>query len=193
MNISNSKTILYIAMSLDGYIARLDGTFDWLLDVEGDGGDNGYAAFYRTIGSVVMGRSSYESVLTIPGEFPYADRPTYVLSRSEQPPAPHVQFITENVATLIPRLKQSSKGDVWILGGGQLVQSVIEQQLLDEIEVAIIPKVLGEGIPLFPKGTVPTLLKTIRTQTLGQIISIRYEVQGHLATEDSLELDDQTS
>ena len=67
MNNSNSKAILYIAMSLDGYIARLDGTFDWLLDVEGDGGDNGYAAFYQTIGSVVMGRSSYEAVLTIPG------------------------------------------------------------------------------------------------------------------------------
>ncbi|WP_339834030.1 dihydrofolate reductase family protein [Paenibacillus sp. FSL R7-0272] len=192
MNTSNSKTILYIAMSLDGYIARLDGTFDWLLDVEGDGGDNGYATFYETIGSVVMGRSSYEAVLTMPGDFPYADRPTYVLSRSEQPPAPHVQFTTESVKTLIPQLKQSFEGDVWILGGGQLVHSVMEQQLLDEIEVAIIPKVLGEGIPLFPMGTVPTLLKTIRTQTLGQIISIRYEVQCHLATEGSLELNDQT-
>ncbi|MNW69879.1 hypothetical protein D3C74_490080 [compost metagenome] len=62
----------------------------------------------------------------------------------------------------------------------------MEQQLLDEIEVAIIPKILGEGIPLFPKGTVPTLLKMIRTQTLGQIISIRYEVQCNLATEGSL-------
>jgi len=182
MNNSNSKTILYIAMSLDGYIARLDGSVDWLFDVQGDGGDNGYASFYQTIGSVIMGRSTYEEVLTLSEDFPYADRPTYVLSRSEQPPEPHVQFTTENVETLISRLKQTSEGDVWVVGGGQLVQSVMEQQLLDEIEVAIIPKVLGEGIPLFPKGTVPTLLKTIRTQTLGQIISIRYEVRRSLAT-----------
>jgi dihydrofolate reductase len=81
------------------------------------------------------------------------------------------------VETLIPRLKETSEGDVWIVGGGLLVQSVMETQLLDEIEVAVIPKVLGEGIPLFPKGTSPALLKMVRTQTLGQIISIRYEVQ----------------
>ncbi|PZT53748.1 dihydrofolate reductase family protein [Paenibacillus silvae] len=174
---TSSKTILYIAISLDGYIARLDGSVDWLFDVEGDGGDNGYAAFYQTIGSVVMGRSTYEEVLILSEDFPYADRPTYVLSRSEQPPALHVQFTAESLETLIPRLKQTSEGDVWIVGGGLLVQSVMDAQLLDEIEVAVIPKVLGEGIPLFPKGTVPTLLKMIRTQTLGQIVSIRYEVQ----------------
>ncbi|MGE6576894.1 dihydrofolate reductase family protein [Paenibacillus xylanexedens] len=177
MNMSDNKTILYIAMSLDGYIARLDGSVDWLFDVEGDGGDNGYAAFYETIGSVVMGRYTYEEVLTLSEEFPYADRPTYVLSRSEQPPAPHVQFTTEEVDTLIPRLKQTSDGDVWIVGGGILVQAVLAKKLLDEIEVAIIPKILGEGIPLFPTGTVPSQFKMLRTQTLGQIISIRYEVQ----------------
>ncbi|WFR63807.1 dihydrofolate reductase family protein [Paenibacillus amylolyticus] len=184
MNMKDNKTILYIAMSLDGYIARLDGSVDWLFDVEGDGGDNGYAAFYQTIGSVVMGRNTYEEVLTLSEEFPYADRPTYVLSRSEQPPAPHVQFTTETVDTLIPRLKQNSDGDVWIVGGGILVEAVLAQKLLDEIEVAIIPKVLGEGIPLFPRGTVPSQFKMVRTQTLGQIISIRYKVQNS-ATEDT--------
>ncbi|MFS0872616.1 dihydrofolate reductase family protein [Paenibacillus xylanilyticus] len=173
----SNKVVLYIAMSLDGYIARRDGSVDWLFDVEGDGGDNGYAAFYQTIGTVVMGRSTYEEVLTLSEDFPYADRPTYVLSRSEQPPAPHVQFTTEYVETLIPRLKQASDDDLWIVGGGLLVQAFLEKQLLDEIEVAIIPKILGEGIPLFPTGTVPSHLKMIGTQTLGQIISIRYQVQ----------------
>ncbi|MEO2207950.1 dihydrofolate reductase family protein [Paenibacillus pabuli] len=173
----SNKVVLYIAMSLDGYIARKDGSVDWLFDVEGDGGDNGYAAFYQTIGTVVMGRTTYEDVLKLSEEFPYADRPTYVLSRSEQPPAPHVQFTTEPVETLIPRLQQASDADLWIVGGGQLVQAVMEKQLLHEIEVAIIPKILGEGIPLFPEGIVPSNLKMIGTQTLGQIISIRYQVQ----------------
>ncbi|WP_416293181.1 dihydrofolate reductase family protein [Paenibacillus illinoisensis] len=173
----SNKVVLYIAMSLDGYIARKDGSVDWLFDVEGDGGDNGYAAFYQTIGTVVMGRTTYEDVLKLSEDFPYADRPTYVLSRSEQPPAPHVQFTTEPVESLIPRLQQASDADLWIVGGGQLVQAVMEKQLLHEMEVAIIPKILGEGIPLFPEGIVPSNLKMMGTQTLGQIISIRYQVQ----------------
>lgn len=70
------------------------------------------------------------------------------------------------------------------MGGGILVEAVLAQKLLDEIEVAIIPKVLGEGIPLFPRGTVPSQFKMVRTQTLGQIISIRYKVQNS-ATEDT--------
>ncbi|WJH27132.1 dihydrofolate reductase family protein [Paenibacillus sp. CC-CFT742] len=173
----SNKVVLYIAMSLDGYIARKDGSVDWLFDVEGDGGDNGYAAFYQTIGTVVMGRTTYEDVLKLSEDFPYADRPTYVLSRSEQPPAPHVQFTTEPVESLIPRLQQASDADLWIVGGGQLVQAVMEERLLHEMEVAIIPKILGEGIPLFPEGIVPSNLKMMGTQTLGQIISIRYQVQ----------------
>lgn len=173
----SNKVVLYIAMSLDGYIARKDGSVDWLFDVEGDGGDNGYAAFYQTIGTVVMGRTTYEDVLKLSEDFPYADRPTYVLSRSEQPPAPHVQFTTEPVESLIPRLQQASDADLWIVGGGQLVQAVMDKRLLHEIEVAIIPKILGEGIPLFPEGIVPSNLKMMGTQTLGQIISIRYQVQ----------------
>ncbi|MBY0217700.1 dihydrofolate reductase family protein [Paenibacillus illinoisensis] len=173
----SNKVVLYIAMSLDGYIARKDGSVDWLFDVEGDGGDNGYAAFYQTIGTVVMGRTTYEDVLKLSEDFPYADRPTYVLSRSEQPPAPHVQFTTEPVESLIPRLQQASDADLWIVGGGQLVQAVMEKRLLHEMEVAIIPKILGEGIPLFPEGIVPSNLKMMGTQTLGQIVSIRYQVQ----------------
>lgn len=173
----SNKVVLYIAMSLDGYIARKDGSVDWLFDVEGDGGDNGYAAFYQTIGTVVMGRTTYEDVLKLSEDFPYADRPTYVLSRSEQPSAPHVQLTTEPVESLIPRLQQASDADLWIVGGGQLVQAVMEKQLLHEIEVAIIPKILGEGIPLFPEGIVPSNLKMMGTQRLGQIISIRYQVQ----------------
>lgn len=173
----SNKVVLYIAMSLDGYIARKDGSVDWLFDVEGDGGDNGYAAFYQTIGTVVMGRTTYEDVLKLSEDFPYADRPTYVLSRSEQPPALHVQFTTEPVESLIPRLQQASDADLWIVGGGQLVQAVMEKRLLHEMEVAIIPKILGEGIPLFPEGIVPSNLKMMGTQTLGQIVSIRYQVQ----------------
>lgn len=172
---SKRKTILYIAASLDGYIAKPDGSMDWLHNVEGDGGDNGYGAFYASIGTIVMGRSTYEEVLTLTDEFPYVGKPTYVLSRTRQPPAPHVQFTDEDVATLIPKLQQISEGDVWIVGGGKLVQTILEKRLLDEMEIAIIPKILGNGIPLFLVGTLPSDWTMVSTQTLGQIVSVRYQ------------------
>lgn len=67
---SKHKVVLYIAMSLDGYIARPDGSVDWLYEIEGNGGDNGYSEFYGTVGSVVMGRNTYEEVLKLADEFP---------------------------------------------------------------------------------------------------------------------------
>ncbi|UHA75441.1 dihydrofolate reductase family protein [Paenibacillus sp. 481] len=171
----NNKVVLYIAISLDGYIAKLDGSVDWLFDVEGDGGDNGIGAFYKTVGTVVMGRLTYEEVLTLSEDFPYADKPCYVLSRTEHAPAPHVVFTDEDITTLIPRLQRESEGDVWLLGGGQLVAAFLEAKLLDELEITIIPKVLGEGIPLFPTGTVPSTLRLTDMKRMGQMVSLIYK------------------
>lgn len=171
----NNKVVLYIAMSLDGYIAKLNGSVDWLFDVEGEG-DNGYEAFYNTVGTIIMGRLTYDEVLLLSDEFPYADKPCYVLSRSTHAPAPHVIFTDETINTLIPRLKQSSEGDVWLVGGGQLVTAFLEENFLDELCIAIIPKVLGDGIPLFPQGTVPSTFRLTQLKQMGQIISLTYKV-----------------
>ncbi|MRN52706.1 dihydrofolate reductase family protein [Paenibacillus monticola] len=171
-----NKVVLYIATSLDGYIAKLDGSVEWLNDVEGDGVDNGYAAFYDTVGTVVMGRLTYDVVLELEEEFPYKGKPCYVLSRSQHLEAPHVIFTDEAVDTLIPRLKASSAGDVWLVGGGQLVQLFLEKRLIDTIHITIIPKVLGEGIELFPKGTIPSTFKLKYVQQMGQMVSLGYEV-----------------
>lgn len=170
----NNKVVLYVAMSLDGYIARLDGAIDWLLEVEGDGGDNGYGAFYQTVGTVVMGRKTYEEILTLSEEFLYVGKPCYILSRSEQPPAPHVMFTSESVETLIPKLKEEADGDVWIVGGGQIVQACLEKGLIDEIEIAITPNILGEGIPLFPQGTVESKFHLVKTEQVGQLVIVHY-------------------
>ncbi|WP_106766250.1 dihydrofolate reductase family protein [Paenibacillus faecalis] len=173
---NNDKIVLYIAMSLDGYIAKPDGAVDWLFDVEGDGKDNGYDAFYKRVGTVVMGRLTYEEVLKLSDEFPYADKPCYVLSRSQQSPQPHVIYTDEDIETLIPKLKQASEGDIWLVGGGQLVSAFLEAKLLDELQIAVIPKVLGEGIPLFPRGTVPSTFQLTQVERIGQIVSLSYKV-----------------
>lgn len=149
-----SNVILYIAVSLDGYIARPNGAVDWLDDVEGDG-DNGYSEFYIQVGTVVMGRKTYEEVLRLTDEFPYAGKACYVLSRKNHDHQPDVTFTDEELGSLVSRLKEQSDGYVWLVGGGQLVKQFLEKKLIDEIELYIIPKLIGEGIPLFPEGTLP--------------------------------------
>ncbi|MBT2692251.1 dihydrofolate reductase family protein [Bacillus sp. ISL-55] len=169
-----SKVILYIAMSLDGYIARPDGAVDWLDDVE-SAGDNGYSEFYSKVGTVVMGRKTYEEVLRLTDEFPYGGKACYVLSRHPQERNSHVTFTDEELESLIPRLKEQSDGYVWLVGGGELVQQFLEKQLIDVMELYIIPKLIGEGILLFPKGTLPANFELTGTESYGQIAALKYK------------------
>lgn len=178
-HLNDNKVVLYIAMSLDGYIALPDGSVDWLHDVKGDGGDNGYAEFYGTVGSVIMGRQTYDEVLTLADEFPYAGKPCYVLTRtpSAQQATPHATFTDESLTELVPRVKEQSEGSVWLAGGGRLVQAFMQEGLLDEAVIAVIPKVLGRGIPLFPEGTVPSTFELSRMERRGDIVLLYYKVQ----------------
>jgi dihydrofolate reductase len=171
-----NNVILYIAMSLDGYIARPDGAVDWLDDVEGEG-DNGYSEFYSKVGTVVMGRKTYEEVLNLTDEFPYAGKPCYVLSRQPQESNSHVTFTDEELESLILRLKEQSDGYVWLVGGGQLVQQFLKKKLIDELELYIIPKLIGEGIPLFPEGTPPANFELTGTGHHGQIAALKYRAK----------------
>jgi dihydrofolate reductase len=173
--VTDNRIVLYIAMSLDGYIAREDGTFDWLFDVEGEG-DNGYAEFYDTIGTVVMGRATYEDMMKELKEFPYAGKPCYVMSRTRIEPAPHVAFTDEDLRMLVPRLKAQSEGDVWLVGGGQLVEQFLAAGLLETMHIAIIPKVLGSGLPLFPQGTIPSTFRLTKVEQMNQIVMLTYAV-----------------
>lgn len=171
-----NNVILYIAMSLDGYIARPDGAVDWLEDVEGDG-DNGYGEFYSQVGTVIMGRKTYEEVLKLTDEFPYAGKNCYVLTRQPQESTPHVTFTDEDMETLVSRLKEVSDGYIWLVGGGQLVKQFLEKKLIDELELYIIPKLIGEGIPLFPDGTPPADFKLTDTGRFGQIAALKYTLK----------------
>ncbi|MBE9913544.1 dihydrofolate reductase [Paenibacillus donghaensis] len=177
--VKDNKVVLYIAMSLDGYIALPDGSVDWLFDVKGDGGDNGYADFYATVGTLIMGRGTYDEVLKLSDEFPYAGKPCYVTTRtpSQYEKSPHVTFTDEKLTELVPRLKQQSSGNVWLVGGGQLVQDFMQEGLMEEAVIAVIPKVLGQGIPLFPAGTAPSSFELKRMEQRGDIAMLTYKVQ----------------
>ncbi len=143
------NVILYIATSLDGYIAKEDDSLEWLFNVEGEG-DNGYETFYNTVDTIIMGRKTYEQILHLEeGNFPYKNKKCYVFSRSNTPSNENVEFVNEDVKQFINRLKNEEGLDIWLVGGGELLTTFIDNRLVDEMIITIAPTIIGKGIPLF--------------------------------------------
>jgi dihydrofolate reductase len=138
--------ILYIATSLDGYIARSDGALDWLFT----DGEYGYSSFYESIDTTLMGRKTYEQVLTF-GDFPYLDKHNYVFThRTENTDSEHVTFVTKDAVGFIRELKTQAGKDIWLIGGGGLIQTCLQDHLVDELRLFVHPVLLGDGLPLLP-------------------------------------------
>jgi dihydrofolate reductase len=155
------NVVLYIAASLDGYIADRDGGVGWLdRFTDPADGDYGYTEFYAGIGAVAMGRVTYEQVLGF-GGWPYSDRPVVVFSHAGlEGEHPDVAFTSDDPADVVASLRDRVEGDLWLVGGGELIASFRARDLIDVYIITVIPMLLGEGIPLFP-GTQPeTSLQT---------------------------------
>lgn len=141
---------LYIALSLDGYIAKPDGSVDWLSMVEEEGEDYGYADFYADMDALLMGRKTYEQILTF-GDWPYPDKPTYVITGRELKAGPepvHRLPTGDDLLPVITSLKQQYE-KLWLVGGGQLATSLHQAGLIDQYQLFLVPVTLGSGIPLF--------------------------------------------
>ncbi|RXZ79897.1 dihydrofolate reductase [Paenibacillaceae bacterium] len=165
--------VLYIAATLDGYIARENGEIDWLLNVEGEG-DNGYSTFYETIDTVLIGKKTYDQTFELAEEFPYADKKCYVFTHSAQPPNPHVTFVNEDVAGFVQQLKVQEGSKIWIVGGADILDVLMKEKLVDEFIVAIAPVILGNGIPLFKPNNPEMKLTLKQAERMGQFVMLQY-------------------
>ena len=153
------KLKLYIAASLDGYIAGPDGEIDWL-EAGGDL-DYGYEEFYTSIDTTIMGHSTYKLTLTVP-RFPYPDKTNYVFTRGTPlPDTSNVRFVSGDIVAFVRSLKQESGKDIWLVGGGQVNTVMLNAGLVDEMILTIFPLAIGEGIPLFAPGATRSLFKTV--------------------------------
>jgi dihydrofolate reductase len=141
--------IYYVAASLDNYIATPDGGVDWLNAFESGGEDYGYAAFLSSLDGLAMGRRTYEQALTF-GAWPYQGKPCWVFARREiSDPPPGVIVTTRTPQEVAAEMAARGLQRVWLVGGGELAASFRNAGLISEYYVAIIPIILGAGIPLF--------------------------------------------
>ena len=146
------KTVLYIATSLDGFIARPDGNLDWLTSIPSpQTGDYGYAELLKTIGTTIMGRKTYNEIIGFGIDWPYIGFNSYVVTRDKELTIQSLEtnLLTDNIKDFIENIKSKTNKDIWLIGGGQLITTFINEGLLDKMITTIIPKIIGEGIPLF--------------------------------------------
>lgn len=171
------KIVLFIAQSLDGYIATKDDSLDWLFKVEGEG-DNGISEFYETVDTVLLGKRTYDWIMDYEkGQFPYKDKDCYVFTRSSLEPTANVKFVNENIVEFAEKLKKEEGKNIWVVGGGDLLFTFFKEKLVDEIITTIAPTILGEGIPLFKAGDYHYELQLKGTRTFNQFVELHYSVK----------------
>jgi dihydrofolate reductase len=173
------KIKLYIAISLDGKIAKPDGDISWLDELPNPVHlDYGYADFLSSIDTTLMGNNTYKQLLGFGIDFPYRGKENYVFTRnSELIEDENVTFISHDPATFVNDLKSGEGGDIWLIGGGEVNTLLLNEKLIDEFIIFIIPIVLGEGIPLFGLTPVEGKLSMIMSKTYGNgVVEIKYNV-----------------
>jgi dihydrofolate reductase len=167
------KVVLFIASSLDGYIARPSGDIDWLFTDQ----DYGYSEFFASVDTVLLGRKTYEQVLTF-GEYPYQGVKSYVFTKNPLFQAEkNVELVTEDTKKFVDNLRQADGKNIWLVGGSQLTYDFMNNNLVDELIVSIHPIVLGEGIPLFANQTTTQSLNLTKCQTYSSgLVQLSYDV-----------------
>ncbi len=164
------KIILFIASSIDGYIAKPDGNIDWLPTCT----PSGYDGFYKSIDTVIMGKNTYDQVLSF-GVYPYHDKMSYVFTRNNEQNNDNVQFVSD-VEKLVRKILSVSGLDIWLVGGSQIISTFMNLGFVDEIILSVIPVHLGNGIPLFTNIQNETKFELLKTTDYDTLVELHYKV-----------------
>ena len=168
----NRRVRYQVAMSLDGFIADAHGGADWIvMDSDID-----FAAHFAQFDTFLMGRRTFEGM-------PSGAEPgikVFVFSRTlRQQDHPEVTIVSQNSGAVVERLKQESGKDIWLFGGGELFRSLLEEGVVDTVEVAVMPVLLGDGVPLFPGPELQRRLKLTSHKLFPKsgILMLEYDLQ----------------
>ena len=191
MEDTKSRVTIHMAASLDGFIARKDGSVDWLETSDKfEGGDTMapefVAEFLKTIDCYVMGSHTYETALAFEAKglgWPYGDKPTFVLtSRELRKPRKTVEFYSGDVARLVNERLKPNFHSIWFAGGGAVSGECLRLGLADEIRYSILPVLIGEGISFFDRLDKDVALHLVEAKAYESgMVALRYEVRTSLA------------
>ena len=174
------KIVLYIAMSLDGYIADKKGGVDWL---SGDGSDpenlGSYSEFSDTVDTVILGNNTYQQIITelSPDIWPYEGKQSYVLTHHKQEDTNEIHFVDTSMTELLTELRQQEGKNIWLCGGADIIDQARKANMLDELTISILPTLLGDGIRLFRTSEALRSLKLISHRSYNGIVDLVYRFQ----------------
>ena len=175
------NVIVHIATSADGYIARPDGDLERLTSRPAPAGFYGMGAFMRSIDIKLLGRKTYEASLRMGAKFDSKSR-NVVFSRHAPPAgAPSgVEFVNGAIGPFVARLREHPGKDIWLMGGGELIASFLDEQAIDEFVVSVVPVFIGDGIPLIARRhrQVPLDLQSVERFEDG-VVQLHYRIQDH--------------
>lgn len=161
------KISIFIAMSLDGYIAKTNDDLSFLKLVEKEGEDYGYTKFTETIDTLIIGRNTYDYVLKNIGSSHYdnGQRDVYVITRTERPNVGRTTFYTGDLTELVKRLKSENGKNIYCDGGAEVINELLKHNLIDEFIISVVPVLLGNGTRLFKDGRPEQILKLVTAKT----------------------------
>ncbi|HEY3387690.1 MAG TPA: dihydrofolate reductase family protein [Saprospiraceae bacterium] len=170
------KLFIYIAASLDGYIAAPGDDLGFLNAMEKEGEDYGYNAFITEVDTVILGRRTYDWVLEHLGYFSHKDKEAYIITRTTRPKEGNTTFYNGDLKELVTALKEEEGKHIFCDGGAQIVHQLLKEDLVDEIIVSLIPILLGDGTRLFNDGRpqMPLQLVNVTSFSTG-LVQLHYK------------------
>lgn len=169
---------LFIAMSLDGYIADGNGNVDWLQgQVNGQDDMESYTTFIKDVDTVVMGWNTYHQVRfdLSPDIWMYEDLKSYVITHRQLGDEKNIFFKHQDVGEVVKELREEEGKGIWICGGAGIIQPLIQQHLIDVYHISIIPTILGKGIRLFEQFDKEIPLQLLETRNYNGIVDVIYK------------------
>ncbi len=161
------KISLYIATSLDGYIAKPNDDLSFLNLVEKEGEDYGYAEFFENIDTIIVGRKTYDYVLKEIGSSHYdnGQRDVYVITRTERPKIGRTTFYGESIPDLVKQFKSENGKNIYCDGGAAVIHELLQHDLIDEMTISVVPVLLGNGTRLFKDNRPEQLLELVSSKS----------------------------
>ena len=172
------EVVLYIAMSLDGFIADKNGQVSFL---QGDGSDSthqgSYQTFLSTIDTIIMGYKTYDQVIRelSPNQWPYEGLKSYVVTHRNIENLEHIEFYHKDLEELIKQLKKEDGKNIWICGGANLIKQLMNMDLIDTYHITVIPALIGQGIKLFQSTKINQRLKLQSSLSYNGMVDLVYK------------------